>query len=113
MLADRSQLKTAIFNLIDNAVKYGEPGVPIDLAITSEDARIGIMVADQGPGIAAEEQESIRLKFRRGSAGAGRTGGGIGLYLVERIAAEHGGSLELRPNTPRGTVAIFFLPACS
>ncbi len=113
VLADRSQLKTAIFNLIDNADKYGPAGGRIDLSMESDGNLIGISVADQGPGISVEEQTDIRLKFKRGSAGVGRAGGGIGLYLVERIVAEHGGRVDMRLNSPQGTIVTIYLPPCA
>ena len=111
VLADRPQLKTALFNLIDNAVKYGGAG-PITIELESTDRQVVISVSDQGPGVPRDGQESLKRKFHRGSSGPERSGEGIGLYLVDRIAEAHGGRFDLRPNTPTGTVASLILPRC-
>lgn len=107
--ADPSLLKTAIFNLIDNAVKYAADYGAISLALTASSDEVRFIVADIGPGIPADEQEMIREKYRRGRAGIGRAGGGLGLFLVSKIVEEHGGRLELGTNTPRGLTAIIVL----
>lgn len=111
ILADRSQLKTALFNLIDNAIKYGGITAPIIFTLESDRQQICISVADMGSGITTDELEHVRLRFKRGSSGAATPGTGIGLYLVDRIVSEHGGRFELRPNIPCGVVATIILPA--
>lgn len=110
VLADRAQLKTAILNLIDNAVKYGGLGFPIDLGVESDRQQVRISVADQGPGFGDDSQESMRMRFRRGVSGEKVSGVGIGLYLVDRIVAEHGGRFEITGNIPRGTIAAIVFP---
>jgi len=110
VLADRAQLKTALLNLIDNAVKYGGLDFPIDLGVESDRQQVRISVADQGPGFGDDSQESMRMRFRRGVSGEKVSGVGIGLYLVDRIAAEHGGRFEITSNIPCGTVAAIILP---
>lgn len=112
ILADRSQLKTALFNLIDNAVKYGGKENHIDIGLESNDREICISVADFGPVLTGTELETLRLKFRRGSNAADQDGVGIGLYLVDRIVVQYGGRLELRPNLPKGMVSTLVIPAC-
>ena len=111
VLADRSQLKTALFNLIDNVVKYGGNS-SITITLESAERQVGIYVIDQGPGLPHNAHESVKRKYNRGSAGSGQSGEGIGLYLVDRIIEAHGGRFELRPNSPTGTVAAITLPRC-
>jgi signal transduction histidine kinase len=113
VLADRSQLKTALFNLIDNAIKYGGKDNPIDIGLENDGREIFLSVTDRGPVLTGAELETFRLKFRRGSNSADQDGVGIGLYLVERIAAQYGGRLLLRSNDPHGMVSTLILPACS
>lgn len=110
VLADRSQLKTALLNLIDNAVKYGGQAVPIDIALENETSEVRLIVADHGPELAESEFEGLRLKFRRGSNVTGQEGTGIGLYLVDRIVSLFGGRLLFAPNRPHGLVATIVLP---
>ena len=115
VLADRAQLKTALFNLIDNAVKYGGMLEPIIFSQENDGRQVCITVADLGIGIAEDELENVRRRFKRGSSSAGTTatGTGFGLYLVDRIISEHGGRFELHPNIPRGVVAKIILPAAT
>jgi len=113
VLADRSQLKTALFNLIDNAVKYGGKENPIDIGLENDGSEICLSVADRGPTLTGTELECLRLKFRRGSNATDQDGVGIGLYLVDRIVAQCGGRLLLRPNVPQGVVSALILPSCS
>ena len=113
VLANRPQLKTALFNLIDNAVKYGGAG-PITIELESTDRQVVISVSDQGPGVPRDGQESLKRKFHRGSSGPERSGEGIGLYLVDRIAEAHGGRFDLRPNTPTpGPWLLLFCPGAT
>lgn len=113
VLADRSQLKTALFNLIDNAVKYAGKELPIDIRLENDGREICLSVADYGPALTESELEGLRFKFRRGGNASGQGGVGIGLYLVDRIVAQHGGRLLLRPNTPHGVVSTVILPSRS
>ncbi len=111
VLGDRAQLKTALFNLIKNAVKYGDMPKPINITLESGGQQIRISVADQGSGINADELEYVRLRFKRGRSGTATDGTGLGLYLVERIASAHGGCFELRHNIPSGVIATVILPS--
>lgn len=113
VLADRSQLKTALLNLIDNAVKYGGKDNPIDIGLENDGREICLSVADCGTALTGAELEDLRLKFRRGNNAAHQEGFGIGLYLVDRIVAQLGGRLLLRQNAPRGLVSAIILPSCS
>lgn len=113
VLADRAQLKTALFNLIDNAVKYGGKENPIDIGLENDGREICLSVADRGPVLTGTELEALRLKFRRGSNVANQDGVGIGLYLVDRIVTQHRGRLLLQPNSPTGMVSAIILPVCT
>jgi len=113
VLADRAQLKTAILNLIDNAVKYGGAGGPVVIGLETGAREVRISIADRGPGIHPNELERVRRKFIRGKAGTGNVGRGIGLYLVDRIVAEHGGRLEFSPNSPSGAIVAITLSRCT
>jgi len=68
-------------------------------------------VLDDGDGIAADQVDALRQPFRRAeSARSGAPGAGLGLAIVERVAREHGGTLELMPAQPRGWCARLKLP---
>jgi len=112
VLADRAQLKTAMFNLIDNAVKYGGNDQSIDIAIENNGHEISLSVIDHGPVQCEVNLDDFRRKFRRGHNTAGQQGIGIGLYLVDSIITQCGGRLQLRPNAPHGMIATIVLPSC-
>jgi two-component system, NtrC family, nitrogen regulation sensor histidine kinase NtrY len=65
-----------------------------------------VVVADDGPGIPAEEREKLFLPYYSTK----RRGSGLGLAIVRRIVAEHGGSIDVGDNTPRGTRFTIELP---
>jgi signal transduction histidine kinase len=105
---DSLLLSQAIGNLIDNAVKY----VQKDGAIKVEAVRCGetacIVVADNGPGIPAEEVPRVSERFYRGDHSRGTPGVGLGLSLVAAVAVLHRGRLELADNRPglRATLVL-------
>ena len=110
--ADREALGRALWNLLDNAVKYSPacPTVWVDLA--REGQRVAIRVRDQGLGIPAEEQKEIFRKFVRGAAAkaASVKGTGIGLALVEHIVRAHGGEVRLESQPGQGSTFTILLP---
>jgi signal transduction histidine kinase len=98
---DRLLLAQAVNNLIDNALKYVSAGGAIQVEVVRcSESTIGIVVADDGPGIPDAEKPKAAQRFYRGDASRGTPGVGLGLSLVEAIAKLHGGGLELGDNHP-------------
>jgi heavy metal sensor kinase len=98
VMADRTLLQTAIFNLIGNAIKYNEPDGKVSLRLEQNENRILLTVANSGPGIPPEDQPKIFDRFfrvQRATAG-GADGIGLGLSLAREIVRAHGGELTLR-----------------
>ena len=116
ILADKDALGRAIWNLLDNAVKYSsdEWTVWVDVAPAQEkdQARLAIVVKDRGMGIPAAEQRTIFNKFVRGaySREAGIKGTGIGLAMVKHIVAAHGGEIRLESAPGEGSRFTILLP---
>lgn len=112
ILADREALSRAFWNLLENAVKYSEPGSPIRVFARRDAESIIVGVEDHGNGIPQGEQSKIFQKFVRGSEAsrAGIRGVGIGLALVKRIAEAHGGSVQLSSEPGRGSTFTLVLP---
>ncbi len=110
---DREALGRAVWNLLDNAVKYSPSGslVRVELAATGEN--VTIRVIDRGPGIADAEKKEIFRKFARGAASraSGIKGTGIGLAMVQHIVAAHGGRIGLESEPGRGSTFTIVLPA--
>jgi len=110
---DVDRLGQVVANLIDNAVKFTEPGGHIGLALhTKEDGAV-LAVRDDGAGIAPEDLPRVRERFYRADEARSRaTGGtGLGLSIVEAIVAAHGGSLDIASRRDQGTTVTVRLPS--
>jgi two-component system, OmpR family, phosphate regulon sensor histidine kinase PhoR len=105
---DERALEIAVINLIDNAMKYAQDGAKVGVSVRRGAGTLEVRVADQGPGIAAEDRKRIFERFVRGKAAQAKPvrGSGIGLALVKHIAEAHGGKAWVEPNTPRGSVFV-------
>ncbi|MGZ3439730.1 MAG: HAMP domain-containing sensor histidine kinase, partial [Polyangia bacterium] len=92
--ADGGLLKRALWNLVENAAKYGAP--PIELGARRDDQMIALSVTDHGSGIAPEERERVFEPFYRGDkARTPGNGFGLGLTLARRVAEAHGGHITV------------------
>lgn len=98
LVADAALLKRALWNLVENAAKYGAP--PIVLSAEQSGDRVRLTVSDAGPGVPPSERETVFAPFRRldkartPDAG-GRTGFGLGLTIAKRVAEAHGGTIRV------------------
>ena len=110
---DSKLIVQVLVNLIGNALKYTPPGSSVRLSAEQKDDIAIISVADDGPGITAEEKERIFDMFFVGSnaATAGRKSLGLGLTLCRTIVNTHGGKIWVEDNSPHGAVFFFTLPA--
>ena len=110
---DEDALRLALRNLIDNAIKYSPKDTTVRVQWGTRNGRVAIDVIDEGPGIAPGEQAEIFRKFVRGRAAveARVPGTGVGLAMVQRIAAEHGGDVSLTSALGHGSTFTFWLPA--
>jgi two-component system, OmpR family, sensor histidine kinase KdpD len=110
--ADRPLLDLALAQLLDNACKYSPPGSIITVNVQVDEGFITTNVGNEGRAIALEEQDRIFERFYRGAQVRNLISGtGLGLYVARKIAAAHGGSLELVKDTPNeGVVFSLKLP---
>lgn len=111
---NRELLGQALVNLIENALKYYEPedgkaGL-IKVSLKRDGNRVRIEVADNGPGIAAEDRGRVVERFVRLEKSRTEPGSGLGLSLVAAVAQLHKGELRLEDNAP-GVRAVVELPA--
>lgn len=100
----------AVYNLLDNAVKYTPAGGRVTVEVTPYELFCRIDVTDTGIGVPEEEQPKLFGRFYRGQAAAEVEGVGIGLYLVRQIAAGQGGYVKVASVPGKGSTFSLFLP---
>ena len=100
----------AVYNLLDNAVKYTPAGGEVRVEVTPYELFCRIDVTDTGIGVPEEEQPKLFGRFYRGQAAAEMEGVGIGLYLVRQIAAGQGGYVKVTSAPGEGSTFSLFLP---
>jgi two-component system nitrogen regulation sensor histidine kinase NtrY len=106
---DQEQIRRVIINLVDNAIEAMDRRGTIDIETEHDrtNSVVRVIVADNGPGIPAAEREKLFLPYYSTK----QRGSGLGLAIVRRIVAEHGGSIAVTDNHPRGTRFAVELPA--
>lgn len=108
--ADTSLFKTAILNLIDNAVKYSPENSPVRISLATCCSTAVIRVCNRGPTIPPGDLEQVFNKYYRGRGSANIHGAGLGLYLVRKIIEQHGATVTLSSNERDGTCATVRIP---
>ena len=108
---DPDRIQQVLFNLIDNAAKYGG-GAPIRVEVKRVDGAVRIVVADSGPGISPADQDRIFEKFYRADPQLTRAPGGtgLGLYISRQLVERMGGSLRVRSELGNGAAFVVELP---
>jgi two-component system, OmpR family, phosphate regulon sensor histidine kinase PhoR len=112
--ADRTRLQEALYNLLDNAVKYSREQGEIRLSARQSDSEIELSVSDEGLGIAKEDLPRIFERFYRADKARSPdkvSGTGLGLAIVKHIAQLHGGRVEAESEVEKGTTIRVILPA--
>lgn len=99
-------LEQVLFNLLDNAVKYGEPGGKVELRAEYRQERVRIEVRDSGPGIEPQHMKRLFERFYRVDKGRSRElgGTGLGLAIVKHLTESMGGRVGVEPNSPHGSI---------
>ena len=110
--ADENRLQEVIYNLLDNAVKYSQPGATVFLRAEIEGDRVRISVADEGVGIPQADLPRIFERFYRADKARSRElgGTGLGLSIVKHIVQLHGGTVEAQSEPGKGTKISVLLP---
>lgn len=112
ILADIQALERIMNNLLDNALKYSNPGSSIEISTKDQGKMIKIMVADSGIGVSNEDQEHIFDRFyRTASARASENeGSGLGLAIVKNLINSLNGEVGITPKDKSGSIFWFTLP---
>ncbi len=115
ILGDRRQLVSALYNLLENAVKFSYDGSSVDMLATVADSSVEISVRDRGAGIPARDLERIFERFYRVDPGRSRQSGGtgLGLSIVRHVASNHQGSVEVESREGEGSMFTLRFPARS
>jgi heavy metal sensor kinase len=112
-IAARSLLRQALFNLVQNAIRYSPAGSSIRLGCKQRGAEVAIEVADEGPGIAREHHEKIFERFYRIDKARSRQfgGAGLGLAIAKWSIERQGGRIELESELGHGALFRIIFPA--
>ena len=114
VMGDPDELKAAVWNLIDNAVKYSPATVHVRVTVDQHETdRLAVRVTDQGVGISPPELKRIFRRFYRipGSVALRAKGSGLGLFIVRSVAKKHGGrAFAESEGTGRGSTFTLLLP---
>lgn len=113
VVGKEDKLRQVLINVIDNAIKYGEPGKPIPIQLARQDGQIQITVSNQGQGIRKDELKTIFEPFYRADKGLSREMGssGLGLSIAARIMEEHQGHITAASIPGKETVFTICFPA--
>ncbi len=107
--ANADELYEALYNVLDNAVKYGA-GAPIDLILRRTGGDIAIVIQDRGPGIPPGERERIFDRFYRGESSSGLEGTGLGMTIARRGIERARGTISIESMEPHGTRVVAAFP---
>ena len=113
VLGDLQQLEQVVRNLVDNAMKYGAAGRPVQVVLDLAQGDLArIAVTDEGEGIAPEQIPHLTRRFYRTDPGRSRASGGtgLGLAIVKHIVERHRGRLDITSELGKGTRVVVRLP---
>ncbi|HEX2193312.1 MAG TPA: ATP-binding protein [Acidimicrobiales bacterium] len=113
ILGNETQLVSAVANLLDNAVKYSEPGSSAEVAVRVDGGTTDIVVRDHGIGIPTRDLNRVFERFYRVDRARSRqTGGtGLGLAIVRHVATNHGGTVVVDSREGEGSTFVLRIPA--
>jgi two-component system phosphate regulon sensor histidine kinase PhoR len=116
MRADRQQMEQLVRNLVDNALKYGDPDLPVTVRLERDEQDLAVLtVEDRGEGIDAEHLPHLTRRFYRTDPGRSRAAGGtgLGLAIVKHIVERHRGRLDISSKRGQGTTVAAKFPTLS
>ena len=110
LLCNRSSLVRAVYALLDNAFKYGDPGQPVEVRASRRNGMVAVAVTDRGRGISSEDLPHIFERFYRGATLKGVKGTGLGLSIVDTVVKAHEGKIEVDSKPGHGSSFTILLP---
>ena len=107
---DDALLERAMYNLLDNAIKYNKSGGRVTISFREDKEKVTVSVADTGMGMNEEDKAKAFDLFYRADPSRNHDGYGVGLALVKEVARRLEGKIDIRDNEPTGTIFDFTLP---
>jgi signal transduction histidine kinase len=111
LLCDWKLVRVALQNLINNGLRHSPAGAALHISLNGEaDGSVCVEVRDSGSGIPSDEIAHVFQKYYRGRGAVGKPGAGLGLYIVQRIAQLHGGTVVAHSEPGKGSSFVLTLP---
>ena len=106
---DKNRIRQVFINIIDNAIKYSNPGGTVVIGAEAVGNKVQVIVTDNGVGISKQDLPRVKTKFFK--ANQTRRGSGIGLAVADEIITMHGGTMQIDSTLGEGTSVVITLPA--
>ncbi|HXG81115.1 MAG TPA: HAMP domain-containing sensor histidine kinase, partial [Sphingomicrobium sp.] len=110
VIGDARRLRESVEHILRNAVAYTDEGGHVWLKASGDDEQAIIVIVDDGPGIAPEQQEQVFARFHRSGVARGEAALGLGLPLTRQFIEAHGGTVELESALGKGTSVTITIP---
>jgi two-component system phosphate regulon sensor histidine kinase PhoR len=110
MKADKERIRQTLINLINNAIKYNNPGGKVIVSTTHDEKSITVNVSDTGVGISKEDLPHIFERFYKADKARTKGGSGLGLAIAKHTIQAHGGEISAKSEESKGAVLSFTLP---
>jgi signal transduction histidine kinase len=111
MRGDKSKLQRLITNLLENAIKYNNPGGSVTISVSEDNQQINIRFEDTGIGIPGKDLPKVFDRFYRCETSRSQSGIGLGLSLAKAIAKAFGGDIRVKSDLNKGSSFLVSLPA--
>ena len=114
VLADRDQVREVLLNLLDNAVRYGREGGPVEVEVATDASEVVVSIQDHGPGIRPTDQARLFQAWYQAAPMVRPTAGmGLGLFVSRAIVESHGGRIWVESEEGKGSRFSFALPTAA
>ena len=110
VLADYDRLDRIVSNLLSNALKYSDPGTPVQICVRRQEDEVLLSITDHGRGIPPDDVSHLFQRFYRAKGERRAEGIGLGLYITKQLVEAHGGRIWVESDVGKGSTFSFTLP---